>query len=257
MGWIVAALMAFIAAIAIATIWRGYKRRERELRASHQKAVRTLDEEHNRRLKRLTREHDRTLKAAHFPLTKDLMPALDSLDEALSHFEDQDLEENEDIAEFQAGIDLARSALHDALARHGISPIEPEPGEAFDPNIHEAIARNEDPDAEPGTVRQLLRRGYEARDRVLRSAMVEVNVGPTKTQEDSDGDLESSGEVDSDDPSLEDALEDPADAEDAEDAEDFGEESGEAGEPDGGNSISSVGSVDTIAENARVSTSAP
>lgn len=227
MGWIVAILMAFVASIALAMIWRANQRRVKELRSSHQKAVRHLDEEHHRRIKRLNREHDRTLQAAHFPLTKDLLPALDSLDEALTHVADQDLDTNGDLAEFQTGIDLARSALHDALARHGITPIAPEPGESFNPTIHEAIARNDDPDQEPGTIRRLLRPGYGAEDRVLRSALVEVNVGPSPPEDDIDEDeLDPQGaseEVDED-------LDDGADPDAFED-------------PGSGNSISSVGAV--------------
>ena len=46
-------------------------------------------------------------------------------------------------------------------------------GQPFDPNLHEAISQQES-DAPPGTVVQVLQRGYKSGDRLLRPALVVV-----------------------------------------------------------------------------------
>jgi len=46
-------------------------------------------------------------------------------------------------------------------------------GQAFDPNLHEAISQQESEQA-PGTVVQVLQRGYRAGERLLRPALVVV-----------------------------------------------------------------------------------
>jgi len=47
----------------------------------------------------------------------------------------------------------------------------------FDPNIHEAVVRVEDPSVPSHTVVQVLQKGYFLHDRLLRPAMVKVAVG--------------------------------------------------------------------------------
>jgi len=44
----------------------------------------------------------------------------------------------------------------------------------FDPNIHEAISNEENPDFESGEVIEVVQHGYKLGDRILRPAMVRV-----------------------------------------------------------------------------------
>ena len=44
----------------------------------------------------------------------------------------------------------------------------------FDPNVHQAVMRVENPDVEDGTITQVLQKGYQAKGRVIRPAMVQV-----------------------------------------------------------------------------------
>lgn len=192
MGWILALLMSAIAAVAIAAIWRRYQRDVAALESSREKVRRQLDEEH-RRIKRLEREYERNLLAAHHPLAADLLPALDSLDEALTHFEGLRGGEKNRVSDLEEGLVLARRALDDALGRHGITTIDPKRGDLFDPTVHEAIASSEDEELEPGTICRLLRRGYRDEDLVLRAALVEVNIRPSQDSSASDEPDASSG----------------------------------------------------------------
>lgn len=72
------------------------------------------------------------------------------------------------------GLDLVQKQFHQALAKHGVQPIEAV-GQPFDPNFHEALMRVPAPDRPEGTVVQELARGYRIHDRVLRPTRVAVS----------------------------------------------------------------------------------
>jgi len=74
------------------------------------------------------------------------------------------------------GIEMTHKELHTVLTRHGITPIEAEPGAAFDPNLHQAVANipSEHPN---GTIASLFQAGWRIGDRTLRAAMVAVSAG--------------------------------------------------------------------------------
>jgi molecular chaperone GrpE len=63
--------------------------------------------------------------------------------------------------------------LDDAFASAGIREIDPR-GEPFDPNKHEALSLMPAPDVEPNTVLEVVQKGYELNDRLLRAAKVIV-----------------------------------------------------------------------------------
>lgn len=50
-------------------------------------------------------------------------------------------------------------------------------GEEFDPQVHEALMHEDDPEASTATIKQVLQPGYRVEERVLRAARVAV-VGP-------------------------------------------------------------------------------
>ena len=146
------------------------------LRTEHQalkdRYVRTLADFDNLR-KRTDREKADFFRYAVANVMKDLLPVLDNFDRALDHAEEGD--------EFHKGVLLIYKQLFDVLRKHGLNPIDT-PGVAFDPNIHEAVIR-EETDAVPShTVVEILQRGYFLHDRLLRPALVKVAVGgPERT----------------------------------------------------------------------------
>ena len=72
------------------------------------------------------------------------------------------------------GVEMVYQKFRDELAKLGIEPIEAE-GRPFDESLHEAMMQKEAPqDVDPGTVVQVLQRGYRMNDRVLRHARVVV-----------------------------------------------------------------------------------
>ncbi len=101
-------------------------------------------------------------------LAKELLPAVDNLDRALTAAQAD--AQNGNLAD---GIKLVHADVIAALARVGIEPYSPE-GETFDPQHHEAVAQQPVQGAEPGTIVEVYQRGYRFGDNVLRPARVVV-----------------------------------------------------------------------------------
>lgn len=74
------------------------------------------------------------------------------------------------------GVEATRTALFGVLEREGVRPI-PESGR-FDPSVHECVARVEAEGVEPGTILEVMRRGYMLESRILRPAQVKVAGDP-------------------------------------------------------------------------------
>ena len=74
---------------------------------------------------------------------------------------------------FQKGVEMIFTQLREVLDKHGLENIEAK-GQPFDPNIHQAVMRVANPDVEDGTITQVLQKGYQAKGRVIRPAMVQV-----------------------------------------------------------------------------------
>ena len=129
--------------------------------------MRTLADFENFR-KRSEREKGEYFKYALSNVFKDLLPVLDNFDRALDHAEEGD--------EFHKGVLLIYKQLFDLLTKSGLKSIE-EPGVVFDPNVHEAVIREEDSSVPNQTVTAILQKGYFLHDRLLRPALVKVAVG--------------------------------------------------------------------------------
>src|SRR3954469_13070265 len=98
---------------------------------------------------------------------KEMLPVVDSLERAIEHATAQ--AGTNPIVE---GVQLVLRQFLTAFERLEVTPVEAA-GQPFDPNLHEAISQM-DSDAPPGTVVQVLQRGYKAHDRLLRPALVVV-----------------------------------------------------------------------------------
>ena len=143
-----------------------------ENRQLRDRYIRTLADYENYR-KRADREKSEFFKYALAGVLKDLIPILDNFDRALEHAGEGD--------EFHKGVALIYKQMWDVLQRHGVRPIE-QAGVPFDPKIHEAVIREENPSVPSQTVVAVLQKGYFLHDRLLRPAMVKVAVGGPEQQ---------------------------------------------------------------------------
>ena len=96
-----------------------------------------------------------------------LLPVLDDFYRAL---EAVPAEERDSWYE---GVVLIQRKLERFLEEQGVTEI-PALGQPFDPNYHEAVGVEENAEAEPDTIVEVVQRGYQQRDRVLRPALVRV-----------------------------------------------------------------------------------
>ncbi len=97
---------------------------------------------------------------------KQVLPILDSLDRALKT-------ENASTEDFRAGVELIDRQFHDVLTKLGVEPI-PAAGQAFDPNLHQAVQMVDTSEVPDNHVVDELQRGYRIKERLLRPAMVRV-----------------------------------------------------------------------------------
>ncbi len=95
---------------------------------------------------------------------KDLLPVLDNFDRALQN-------EDEGSA-WREGIKLVYRQLMSVLEKNGLAEIEAE-GQ-FDPELHEAVLSCEQEGKEEGDIVEVLQKGYQVKDRIVRHSMVKV-----------------------------------------------------------------------------------
>jgi molecular chaperone GrpE len=118
--------------------------------------------------KRMFRERDESLKYANSSLLADLVPILDDFDRAVGS-----AEHAQEYAVLHDGVVIIRRQLGQLLSsKYGLEAFDPL-GQAFDPNIHEALS-SEPGDGDETVVSAVLLPGYRLHERVLRSAKVRV-----------------------------------------------------------------------------------
>jgi molecular chaperone GrpE len=148
---------------------------EREKKENWERYLRTAADLENFR-KRQRRELDDARFEAKSKVLKEMLPVVDNLERAIEHATQQS--GSSPIVE---GVQLVLRQFLSAFERLDVTPVEAA-GQPFDPNLHEAISQAES-DQPPGTVVQVLQRGYRSGDRLLRPALVVVAKPPTKPAE--------------------------------------------------------------------------
>lgn len=118
--------------------------------------------------KRTEREIDNARKYALEKFVESLLGVADSLDLGLKA-----CQEATEIAPLQQGTEMMHSQFFQTLERFGVKPIDPL-GEPFNPDLHQAIAMQPS-EGESNRVIQVLQKGYQLNDRVLRPALVIVS----------------------------------------------------------------------------------
>lgn len=124
--------------------------------------------------RRAEQEKEEIGKFANVTFMFSLLPVLDDLDRAFTAVPPR-------LAglTWVDGIRLIGRKLQASLEAQGLSPIKAE-GEAFDPNLHEAVKQDT---GKEGVVIEELQKGYKLHDRVIRPTMVVVGRGEDKDEE--------------------------------------------------------------------------
>jgi molecular chaperone GrpE len=102
---------------------------------------------------------------------KDLLSVADTLERGLQ----QAPKDGEGpVASIVTGMELTQKSLLAAFEANGLKRVEPMAGEAFDPNLHQAMMEQPSDTVAGGTVIQTLQPGYALFGRTVRAAMVVV-----------------------------------------------------------------------------------
>lgn len=123
--------------------------------------------------KRLIRENEKARQRALERFMSDLLPVRDSLERGLAAAEDA----NATIEALSEGKLLIMKMLNKVLSDHGLQVIDPA-GEAFNPEKHEAMTMLPSAEHDDNTVVDVLEKGYQLNDRLIRPAKVVVSRKP-------------------------------------------------------------------------------
>jgi molecular chaperone GrpE len=103
---------------------------------------------------------------------REVVPVLDDLERAIQAAGlDPEGDSDDGLAH---GVLLVFRSLRDSLSRNGVEAVDPK-GEKFDPNAHEALSTAPADGVEPGTVVEVMQKGYRLGEQLIRPARVVVS----------------------------------------------------------------------------------
>lgn len=152
----------------IDTLARELEQARAQVAEQHEALLRSRADLENLR-KRGQRELENAHKYGTERLVNELLPIRDSMELGLAASE----ESNVNADKVHEGIELTLKMLNGALEKFGVSEVNPL-GEAFNPELHQAMSMQDDDEAESGTVLLVVQKGYRMHDRLVRPAMVVV-----------------------------------------------------------------------------------
>ncbi len=133
--------------------------------------MRALAEAENSR-KRGERDRREAEQYGGSKLARDLLPVFDNLKRAL----DTATEEQKTVAgALISGVELTLRELIKVMTKHNVTPIMPDIGDTFDPQLHEAMFEAPLPGTKAGQIIQVMTEGFLLHDRLLRPAQVGVS----------------------------------------------------------------------------------
>lgn len=125
--------------------------------------------------KRMAREKAEAIQYANRNLLEQLLPIIDNFEMGLKAARDAE----GDSSMILQGMAMVHKQIEEFLSDQGVEVIASD-GEAFDPNVHEAIKQEASDSVPEGQVLYTMRRGYRLKDRILRAANVVVSSGPAE-----------------------------------------------------------------------------
>ena len=137
---------------------------EEKYNAEHEAHLRLAAEFDNFR-KRTAKEKEASYSHGKADAVEKLLPVYDNLERALN-------QPTEDAA-YKKGVEMTMNELVKILTGLGVE-IFGNPGDAFDPNIHNAVMHTEDDSVEEITITQVFQKGFKLGEKIVRFAMVQV-----------------------------------------------------------------------------------
>ena len=119
--------------------------------------------------KRVQRDSARSYQDAMASTVRTFLAVADDLERAL-----KDKPQDQQVAGWVNGIELIYQKLLNQMKNQCVERMDVNPGDTFDPNIHEAITQEEHPEFSDGQIIDVVQPGYRIEDRIIRPAMVRV-----------------------------------------------------------------------------------
>ena len=117
--------------------------------------------------RRSQKEKEAAYTDAYIDALTQILPILDNLERAAA-FSPEDAE-----SPLAKGLEMTLKSFVETMEKMGVHEI-PALGEAFDPNVHNAVMHVEDEQAGESEVVEVFMKGYARGDKVLRHSMVKV-----------------------------------------------------------------------------------
>ncbi len=109
-------------------------------------------------------------------IASELIPVLDNFHAATEH-----VPADAAGSPWVTGITYIEKQFEEVLRNHGVEPLETNPGDAFDPTLHEALKHEQTTEASPDlssgtvTITKVVQKGYRIKDKLIRPAKVIVH----------------------------------------------------------------------------------
>ena len=149
--------------VKIAELEKKLEEKDAALAEQNDKYMRMMAEYDNFR-KRSAKEKEGTYADAYADALTSILPIIDNLERAVG------------VSEAEAvlkGLEMTLKGAADALEKMGVEPFGAE-GDAFDPNIHNAVMMVESDERAEGEIVSVFQKGYKKGDKIIRYAMVTV-----------------------------------------------------------------------------------
>ena len=137
---------------------------EEKYNAEHDAYLRLAADYDNFR-KRTIKEKEQSYGNGKADAVEKLLPVYDNLERALN-------QPTEDEA-YKKGVEMTLTQLVNIFAGLGVE-IYGNPGDVFDPNLHNAVMHTEDGSVAENTITQVYQKGFKMGDKIVRFAMVIV-----------------------------------------------------------------------------------
>ncbi|NMC45894.1 MAG: nucleotide exchange factor GrpE [Chloroflexi bacterium] len=118
--------------------------------------------------KRIVRDRDQEKQNITVDILKKYLDIYDDLDLAMKN-----APQSEEVKQWKDGIAMILKKMHKILETEGIEPVSTDM-KFFDPQYHEAISHEDNPDFESGQIIEVVKKGYQIKNRVIRPALVRV-----------------------------------------------------------------------------------
>ena len=164
---------------------------EEKIKELEDKVTRTFAEMENQR-RRFEKEREDAFNYGGYAFAKETLNLIDNLERSKLILEnDEVLKNSEALKKTLDHFDIINKDMVSILSKNGITPID-SIGKKLDPNFHQAMMEIEDDQKEPGTIVQVIQKGFMMKDRLLRPSLVGVSKKTEKKEEKSEENKENS-----------------------------------------------------------------